>query len=110
MASGNPEVSKRLARSSLATLAISVVGFYLGDRYGEALASYPGQFFEHWGEAFVSMWDLIRANPAHIDPSPTPVLVGLGMVIVIWLFWLRYVAFIGNYRAGEESGSARWSA
>lgn len=24
------------------------------------------------------------------------------------MIWLRYVAFIGNYRSGEESGSARW--
>lgn len=105
---GNPEVNKRIARSALATLVISVVGFYLGDRYGEALASYPGQFFEHWGEAFSSMWSLIRETPAHIDMTPTPLLVGLGVLVVIWLFWLRYVAFIGNFRAGEESGSARW--
>lgn len=105
---GNPEVNKRIARSALATLVISVVGFYLGDRYGEALASYPGQFFEHWGEAFSSMWPLIRETPAHIDMTPTPLLVGLGVLVVIWLFWLRYVAFIGNFRAGEESGSARW--
>lgn len=105
---GNPEVNKRIARSALATLVISVVGFYLGDRYGEALASYPGQFFEHWGEAFSSMWPLIRETPAHIDMTPTPLLVGLGVFVVIWLFWLRYVAFIGNFRAGEESGSARW--
>ena len=108
MASGNPEVSKRVARSSLATLVLSALGFYLGDRYGEALASYPGQFFEHWGDAFTRMWVLIREEPLHVDVSPTPLLVGLGMAVVVWLFWLRYVAFIGNYRAGEESGSARW--
>lgn len=108
MASGNPEVSKRIARSSLATLVLSALGFYLGDRYGEALASYPGQFFEHWGDAFTRMWVLIREEPLHVDVTPTPLLIGLGMAVVIWLFWLRYVAFIGNYRAGEESGSARW--
>lgn len=105
---GNPEVSRRIALSSLGTLAISALCFYLGNRYGEALASYPGQFFEHWGDAFGSMWDLIRADPAHLDPGPTSVLIGFGVFIVVWLFWLRYVAFIGNYRAGEESGSARW--
>lgn len=105
---GNPEVNRKIARSALATLVISVGGFYLGDRYGEALISYPGQFFEHWGDAFSGMWPLIRENPAHIDMTPTPLLVGLGVLVVIWLFWLRYVAFIGNFRAGEESGSARW--
>ena len=105
---GNPEVNRKIARSALATLVISVGGFYLGDRYGEALISYPGQFFEHWGDAFSGMWPLIRENPAHIDMTPTPLLVGLGVLVVIWLFWLRYVAFMGNFRAGEESGSARW--
>ena len=105
---GNPEVNRKIARSALATLVISVGGFYLGDRYGEALISYPGQFFEHWGDAFSGMWPLIRENPAHIDMTPMPLLVGLGVLVVIWLFWLRYVAFMGNFRAGEESGSARW--
>lgn len=105
---GNPEVNRKIARSALATLVISVGGFYLGNRYGEALISYPGQFFEHWGDAFAGMWPLIREDPVHIDVTPTPILVGLGMLVVIWLFWLRYVAFIGNFRAGEESGSARW--
>lgn len=106
--SGNPEVNKRIAVSALGTLAISVVAFYLGDRYGEALASYPGQFFEHWGDAFASMWPLIAARPLHLDLSTTAVVVGTILFFVVWLFWLRYVAFIGNYRAGEESGSARW--
>ena len=65
--SGNPEVNRKIARSALATLVISAGGFYLGNRYGEALTSYPGQFFEHWGEAFTSMWPLIRENP--IQPA-----------------------------------------
>lgn len=106
--SGNPEVNRKIARSALATLVISAGGFYLGNRYGEALTSYPGQFFEHWGEAFTRMWPLIRENPIHINVTPTPLLIGLGMLVIIWLFWLRYLAFIGNFRAGEESGSARW--
>lgn len=105
---GNPEVGRKLARSSVGTLLFSVIGFYLGDRYGEALASFSGQFFEHWGNAFARMWVIIRQEPLHLDLSATPVLIGIGMFVVIWLFWLRYVAFIGNYRAGEESGSARW--
>lgn len=110
MASSNPDVNKRVARSALLTLLISLVGFYLGDRYGEALAAYSGQAIEHWGDAFSSMWPLIMADPTHIDMSSTSVLIGLGVLLVVWLVWLRYVAFIGNFRAGEESGSARWSA
>ena len=105
---GNPEVNKRIARSALVTLFLSVGGFYLGDRYAQELASYPGQFFEHWGDALVTMWNRIAQSPLTIDMDATSLLAGFGFCCVIWLIWLRYVAFIGNYRSGEESGSARW--
>ena len=105
---GNPQTNQRIARSALVTLVLSLAAFYLGDRYGQTIATYEGPFFEHWGRAFADMWPRIKANPLHVDASPTPLLVGLGACLVIWLVWLRYVAFIGNYRAGEESGSARW--
>lgn len=105
---GNPEINKKVATSALVTLLVSVVGFYLGNRYWEAVASLGGQFFEHWGDGFALMWSLIAENPAHIDMSPNAMLAGLTMCVLVWLFWLRYVAFVGNFRAGEESGSARW--
>lgn len=108
MASSNPDVNKKVAHSALTTFLFSLVGFYLGNRYGEALASYPGSFIEHWGDAFSSMWPLVLGDPFRIDMSNTSILVGLGVFLVVWLVWLRYVAFIGNYRSGEESGSARW--
>ena len=106
--SGNPEVSRKMGVSALVTFLLSVLGFYLGDRYGEAIASQPGNFFDHWGDAFTGMWPLILDRPLHLDLSATSLLVGLGMFCVVWLVWLRFVAFMGNYRAGEESGSARW--
>ena len=106
--SGNPEVSRKMGVSALVTFLLSVLGFYLGDRYGEAIASQPGQFFDHWGDAFTGMWPLILDRPVYLDLSATSLLIGLGMFCVVWLVWLRFVAFMGNYRAGEESGSARW--
>ena len=105
---GNPEINKKVATSALVTTLLSGVGFYLGNRYWEAVASFGGQFFEHWGDGFAAMWPLIAENPAHIDMSPNAMLAGLTMCVLVWLFWLRYVAFVGNFRAGEESGSARW--
>ena len=98
---GNPEINKKVATSALVTLLVSVVGFYLGNRYWEAVASLGGQFFEHWGDGFALMWPLIAENPAHIDMSPNAMLAGLTMCVLVWLFWLRYVAFVGNFRAGE---------
>lgn len=67
---GNPEINKKVATSALVTLLVSVVGFYLGNRYWEAVASLGGQFFEHWGDGFALMWPLIADTPTHLDMSP----------------------------------------
>ena len=64
---GNPEINKKVATSALVTLLVSVVGFYLGNRYWEAVASLGGQFFEHWGDGFALMWPLIADTPTHLD-------------------------------------------
>ena len=74
---GNPEINKKVATSALVTLLVSVVGFYLGNRYWEAVASLGGQFFEHWGDGFALMWPLIADTPTHLDMSPNAMLAGL---------------------------------
>lgn len=108
MANSNPEINKRVARSALTTLLFSLVGFYLGNRYAQVLMAYPGPFLESWRDALISLWPSLLAKPLAIDFAAKSVLTGLAMFVAIWLIWLRYVAFIGNYRTGEESGSARW--
>ena len=105
---GNPEVNRRIATSALVTLAFSVTGFYLGNRYFEALASYPGQFLDHCGDALLTMWARIRENPLLLAMDTKALLAGFCMALVVWMVWLRHVVYIGNYRSGEESGSARW--
>ena len=105
---GNPEVNRRIATSALVTLAFSVAGFYLGNRYFEALASYPGQFLDHCGDALLTMWARIRENPLLLAMDTKALLAGFCMALVVWMVWLRHVVYIGNYRSGEESGSARW--
>lgn len=49
--SANPEINKKIATSALGTLVIATVFFYLGDRYAETLVTYPGQIFDHLGDA-----------------------------------------------------------
>lgn len=105
---GNPEVNRRIATSALVTLAFSVTGFYFGNRYFEALASYPGQFLDHCGDALLTMWARIRENPLLLAMDTKALLAGFCMALVVWMVWLRHVVYIGNYRSGEESGSARW--
>ena len=57
--SANPEINKKIATSALGTLFIATVFFYLGDRYAETLVTYPGQIFDHLGDAMLTMWETI---------------------------------------------------
>lgn len=106
--SANPEINKKIATSALGTLFIATVFFYLGDRYAETLVTYPGQIFDHLGDAMLTMWQTIKDAPFALDMTSNSLLFGGACFLIIWMIWLRYVAFIGNYRSGEESGSARW--
>lgn len=104
----NPDINRKIATSALGTLFIATGAFYLGDRYAQTLGTYPGQVFEHMGDALTGVFATIRNTPFHLDMTSTSLLFGGACFLIIWMVWLRYVAFMGNYRAGEESGSARW--
>ena len=105
---GNPETNRKVALSALLTLVMSLAAFYLGNRYAQQVIFLPGQYFEHWGDAFLSMWPAILEDPFSMCMDTTALLAGLAFCIIVWLIWMRYIVFIGNFRAGEESGSARW--
>ena len=104
----DPTTSKKVLYSAIGTLGISLVLFYLGNRYGEIIIESGRNFFEYYGTAFSKLLPVVAANPLHLSEEPMAMLCGGAVFLVVWLVWLRYVAFIGNYRAGEESGSARW--
>lgn len=104
----DPTTSKKVLYSALGTLAVSLVLFYLGNRYGGIIVDSGHSFFEYCGAAFSELLPAVAANPLYLSEEPAAMLCGGAVFLVIWLVWLRYVAFMGNYRAGEESGSARW--
>ena len=54
------------------------------------------------------MWPRIRESPLFLAMDTKALLAGFSMALVVWMVWLRHVVYIGNYRTGEESGSARW--
>lgn len=108
MSSYNHAVSRRYATSALFTFLLSAIGYYLGNRYFEQLSFYTGSPMHHLRDAAKDMWPLIAERPLALGTSAMPILGGLGLFVVIWVLWLRYSVFIGNYRAGEESGSSRW--
>lgn len=104
----DPTINKKIRISAITTCVFAVVFAYLGNRYGETLISYGGSYFEHFDVALFNMFSAIANNPLHIDLSTISLLIGLACAVVVLVVWLRYITFIGNYRAGEESGSARW--
>lgn len=106
MAEGS--VGAKLAKSALATLLMSLAFFYLGDRFGMVLDALGGDFFGSYLDALAGLPAALAADPIALSFEAGPLLYGGALALVVWLVWLRYSVFIGNYRAGEESGSARW--
>lgn len=98
-------VKERIRNSALATSGLSIVAFYLGDRLGSNL--HFDLDFDFIGQIAQGFMGLV-ANPFYIDLGTPGIVSGVVLFVVTWLIWLRYVVFIGNYRTGEESGSAKW--
>ena len=69
---GNPEINKKVATSALVTLLVSVVGFYLGNRYWEAVASLGGPFLAQGGYGSARLWPPMPYTPTHLYMPPTP--------------------------------------
>ena len=104
----DPQSSKKVLRSAIGTLVVSIALFYLGNRYGGIIADSGRSFLEYYGTAFSALIPAIAADPAYLSQEPTAMLCGGAVFLAVWLVWLRYIAFMGNYRTGEESGSAQW--
>lgn len=106
--STHPETSKKLAVSAIATLIVSIIVFYLGNRYTETLLSYDGDVSQHTSQAFTEMFPLIWKTPFHLDTHTASLIVGLTLCILLWLAWVYYIQNMEVLRVGEENGSARW--
>ncbi len=98
---------KRL-RSASITLIISAVSFYLGNRLVEQVIISSKDIASAITESFSNVIPAITNNPFHISLDTEPLVTGGVLFFSIWLFWIRYFAFPGNSRKGEESGSAKW--
>ena len=83
--SANPEINKKIATSALGTLFIATVFFYLGDRYAETLVTYPGQIFDHLGDAMLTMWETIGDAPFALDMTSNSLLFGGACFLIIWM-------------------------
>lgn len=102
------ETNKKVLVSAIFATLMSVFWFYVGNRYGLVIEDSGQPFGEVMNDAFVWLIPAIAANPFTVSWSGLPLLIGGILFVAVWLIWLRFAVFIGNYRVGEESGSARW--
>lgn len=100
-------MQERIRSSALGTAILSVVAFYLGDRIGAYIVF--GLDMQLGNQVMRGLQALI-AKPLYLDLNMMPLLYGFILCAIVWLVWLRYVVFVGNYRTGEESGSAQWGS
>lgn len=69
---------------------------------------YDRPFLDCYMEVMAALPAYVAASPLSFSFEAVPLLYGCGLFLAVWLVWLRFSVFIGNYRAGEEAGSARW--
>lgn len=100
-------MQERIRSSALGTAIMSLVAFYLGDRIGAYIVF--GLDMQLGSQVTRGLQALI-AKPLYLDLNMMPLLYGFILCAIVWLVWLRYVVFVGNYRTGEESGSAQWGS
>lgn len=105
---GTNDNTSRIARYAALTLVISVAVLYLGDRFGMLMDLYDRPFLDCYMEVMAALPAYVAASPLSFSFEAVPLLYGCGLFLAVWLVWLRFSVFIGNYRAGEEAGSARW--
>lgn len=76
----DPTTSKKVLYSAIGTLGISLVLFYLGNRYGEIIIESGRNFFEYYGTAFSKLLPVVAANPLHLSKEPMAMLCGGAVV------------------------------
>jgi len=100
--------NKKKWKSAGITFFVSVVFFILGNRFAEQVVLSKKIIPGNLNEGFMNLFPAILKNPIHLSMDSWALLGGLAFFLIVWIVWLQYSYFIGNYRSGEESGSAQW--
>ena len=85
----------------------SIVAFILADAYVACLMTFPAPLLSHLTDALAAMPSLITGGVAYCM-EPAALAAGVTGACAIWLAWAYAFMREGNYRNGEEHGSARW--
>lgn len=85
-------------------LMLTVLAFYFGNRFGQV---FDFNTMEITDGALATVNSIVAA-PAAISMASVPMLYAIGLAITVLIVWLYTFMYAGNYRYGEEAGSAKW--
>lgn len=98
----------RLSKAGVAAAgAGSALAFAAGNSYAACLASLGGSWTENLAPALEALPHHIAAH-GPITVAQAPMLAGAICAIAVWVAWSQIVLASGNFRQGEEHGSAKW--
>ena len=87
----------------------SAAAFWVTDLYASNLASLPGEAVTNLSAALSTLPSYIASHGPLPTAAPLALACGLAAGCGVWVVWANMVARRGNYRSGEEHGSARWA-
>lgn len=87
----------------------STAAFLAGDLYAATLSAMPGRATTNLEAAVSQVPSYLAANGPVPSLDPMPLAVGALACCGVWAAWSHQLVRAGNYRQGEEHGSARWA-
>ena len=90
-----------------ATIAFSAAAFAAADAYAACLLSLPGQPASNLAAALAALPAWLASGHA-LSAEAGPVATGVVAACGVWIAWAYSLIREGNFRSGEEHGSARW--
>ena len=92
-----------------AAAAGSLAASWATNLYASNLASLPGEAVTNLPVALSTLPSYVANHGPIPTAQPLAVALGLAAGCGVWVAWANMAARRGNYRAGEEHGSARWA-
>lgn len=90
-----------------ATIALSAAAFAFADAYASCLLSMPGQPAANLTAALEALPAWLASGNA-ISIQAGPLAAGTVAACGVWIAWAYSLIREGNFRSGEEHGSAKW--
>lgn len=93
----------------IAAAAGSVAAFVAGNSYVACLSALDGAWTANLPAAAAALPSYVMEN-GPVALGQMPLLAGAICAIAVWIAWSQITLASGNFRHGEEHGSARWLA